>query len=188
MRQSDGKLSEAMSFQDILDLRQSDEQGKYIDFVEMLAAADGNRIYPIVHIRSKKKVKEEEKAKKQALRESKIGKKYIELSWSIGENDLGHRLHKMKDFLGRGAQVEVLVGSRRLRGWKQKANQSKEVGQHLVDKIRQAALEVQGAKERAEPQGQILDQVTLSFECSEKKRKAAVDSSAEESSSTQSNA
>ena len=164
LRQSDGRLSEALPYGSILEMRQRDDRGSYLQFVREIASADENRAFPIVEILDWKTVKEKELAKKKATRGSKVPEKQLEMSWAIDPHDLGIRLGKMQDFLQKGAVVVVLIGSSRLKGWKKKREVSHEEGQALVQKIERAALDVSGTKQRGGTEGQLLASMQLTFQ------------------------
>ena len=58
-------------------------------------------------------MRDAEKAKAVAARRSIVATKTIELNWAIDGNDLGHRLQRIKDFLGKGNRVEVMMAPKR---------------------------------------------------------------------------
>lgn len=105
---------------------------------------------PICKIMDKKAMREAEKAKAKATRSSAVTVKTIELNWAIDGNDLAHRLQRMKDFLGKGNRVEVLLAAKR-KGRKA----SEKEAQILLEKIRGAIGEVEGAKESKPMEGRM---------------------------------
>ena len=166
VRLPNGKLSEPKSLQDILDERVKDEKGKYLQFVQELATADprDGRPYSIVGYFDKKEMKEKELAAKKKAREGSTKEKSLELSWSIGENDLQHRIGKLREFLQKGSRVEVVFGSTRIRGWGMKRKITEDEGNELLEKIRRAALDVNGTKVYHELSGKLLGQARISFQ------------------------
>ena len=166
LRLPNKKLSEPQIFQDILDGRARDEKGKFSQFVQELAPPDphNNRPYSIVAYYDKKEMKDRELAVKKKAKEGKTKEKALELGWSIGEHDLQQRMNRLKEFLEKGARVEVIFGSPRIRGWSMKRKVSEEEGLELLGKIRGAAMEVQGTKEVGGLTGLVLGQARLTFQ------------------------
>jgi translation initiation factor IF-3 len=120
---------------------------------------------PICKIMNKEAMRVAEKAKAKAPRPS-VTEKTIELNWAIDGNDLSHRLVKMKSFLGKGFRVEVVMGTKR-KGRKA----SEEEAEALIEKVRKAAGEVDGARESKPVDGELLGMLTLQFEGKSKKGK-----------------
>lgn len=144
-------------------MRKRDENGKYVEFVQELAPANDERFYPVVHLKSWHEAKEEELARKRHKRATKVIEKRVEFGWSVDGSDLGHRLRRMQDFLKKGAKVEVAIGSRRLKGWRDKKEVDDEQAIALVNKVRKSAFEIEGTKETLSLQGKILDEVLFTF-------------------------
>ena len=164
LRRPDGPL-DVYLYSRVASMRQRDRDGKYLDFIDELAPpneAEG-RLYPVVQLKSFADAKEEELERKRQKKLHKVLEKRIEIGWSVEGKDLSHRLQKMQGFLQKGALVEFLIGSRRLKGWKQKKEMDEEECRALLSKIRNAAMEVPGAKEPLSPTGKVLDQVMLVF-------------------------
>ena len=182
LRLPNGKLSEPKLLQDALAERAKDEKGKYLQFVQELAAADpaGGRPYSIVGFFDKKEVKEKELAAKKKMKGGATKEKSLELSWSIGENDLQHRMGRLKEFLEKGSRVEVVFGSTRIRGWGMKRKITEEEGNELLKKIKQTALEVQGTKVYHELSGALLGQARITFQGPGKKEREASGDNEEE--------
>ncbi|KAK5627394.1 hypothetical protein RRF57_003109 [Xylaria bambusicola] len=100
---------------------------------------------------------EKEAAMRKKLEKSRT--KTLEINWSIANNDLLHKTGKIKGFLGKGLIVEVLLA--RKKGARPPAAGEPEA---LIDKIREAALSVQGAKEFRKMDGRVGGMVTMFFE------------------------
>ena len=156
IRLPDGKLSEVTRLQEILDGRMKDEKGKYSQYVQLIAEADASmdRPYPIVGYFGKREGKEKELAARKKEKEATKKEKSIELSWSISDHDLLHRMDKLQAFLQKGKKVEILFGSK---GWRKiKRVMSEDEAQSTLDKIRKAAIQVEGAQVIKEFDGALL--------------------------------
>ena len=84
--------------------------------------------------------------------------KNLELNWAIAGGDLKHRLEKMKQFLGEGRKVEVLLGPKK-RGKKA----SVEEAGGVLKAVREAVGECRGAHE-VKREGEVGAVMTLVFE------------------------
>ena len=104
---------------------------------------------------NKKAMRDAEKAKQVAARKSMVATKTIELNWAIDGNDLEHRLHRMRDFLGKGNKVEVMMAPKR-KGRKA----TEEEARVLVQRIREA-IEREGARESKTMEGKLLGTATI---------------------------
>ena len=157
---------------DVLNERGKDEKGKYTQYIQEVAppdeGADPPRYYPIVKIFDKKLEREKETEKRKAGKEKKQQTKQLEVSWTIGEGDLGHRLGRLKEFLEKGWKVEMLFGVKR-KGWNQRREATLEEVTKVLDKIREAVKEIEGAKEWREMQGKAGGEAVLYFEGKVKK-------------------
>ena len=108
------------------------------------------------------------KAERAGRRGGKVPTKRLEVNWSVGDKDLEHRMARLKEFLGKGWKVEVMFGSKRKRGWQGKKGLSAEEASGVVEKIRKAVGEVEGAWE-GQIQGEMGKDAILSFEGTAKK-------------------
>lgn len=126
---------------------------------------------PICKIMDKKAMRDAEKAKAVAARRSTVTTKTIELNWAIDGNDLGHRLQRIRDFLGKGNRVEVMMAPKR-KGRKA----SEEEAQVLVERIREAIGGCE-AKEFKPMEGKLLGTATI---YAEGKRRVVKDDGGEE--------
>lgn len=112
----------------------------------LVTVVEGERgVPPICKIMEKKALREAEKAQDKARRKAASGKtgKTIELNWAIDNNDLGHRLKKMKDFLEKGYKVEVVLAKKR----KGKVMGTEDC-EALIKRVRKAREEVEGSSEK----------------------------------------
>jgi len=157
---------------DVLDERRKDDRGKFTQYIQEVAPADHEadppRHYPIVKLFDKKLEREREMERKKAGKEKKQQTKQLEISWTISDGDLGHRMGRMKEFLGKGWKVELLFGVKR-KGWNQRREATPEEIAKLLEKIRETVVEVEGAKEWREMQGKEGGEAVLYFERKTKK-------------------
>lgn len=166
--QPDTRLSEPLYLSDVLARRALDEKGRFTQFVQEVsaAAADEERPYPVCKLYDKKAVREAEEARRKTARAMKrtgAGKsKQLDLSWTMSDNDLGHRMAKLREFLEKGWRVEIVFGSQRRSGWTKKREASEEEARGVLEKIRKAVGEVEGAQER-EMQGAVGKEAVLIF-------------------------
>lgn len=106
----------------------------------------------------KRKLKAAKEAKKLSARTSEMGMKTVELNWAIDKNDLGHRIEKMRGFLAEGRRVEVVLASKK-RGRKA----SLEECQGVLEKLRECADAVDGAREVQKLEGKVGGFATMVF-------------------------
>ncbi|KAI0491109.1 hypothetical protein F4859DRAFT_460343 [Xylaria cf. heliscus] len=107
---------------------------------------------------------EEEEAKRLA----KITKT-LELNWAIAPHDLGHKLKRFEEFLGKGLRVDLMLarktGARKA---------TPEEAQELVRRIREAAANVPGAGEHKKMNGIAGKVLRMFFEGPKDKLKVKV--------------
>ncbi|CZR57259.1 related to translation initiation factor IF-3 [Phialocephala subalpina] len=151
----DGKLQEPRSTMAILD-----SMDRKKDSLVIVKEGEPG-IPPICKIMNKVAMRESEKARRKAEKKGGVTVKTMELNWAIDNNDLGHRLTKLKEFLGKGQRVEVLLASKR-KGKGRKATE--EEAMRVIGKIRGAMREMEGAKEMKPMEGKILGTATLFLE------------------------
>jgi translation initiation factor IF-3 len=127
--------------------------------VQVSAGAPGEP--PICKIVDKKVLREQEQVARKPVKSKAPSAtiKQLELNWAIDPNDLNHRLNKMVEFLRKGWRVEVLLAPK-----KRGRRASPEEAEELLDKIREKAREVPGAKEIKALEGKIGATVSLNFE------------------------
>lgn len=102
------------------------------------------------------------RAKEQKRIQAKTGEaaaKTLELNWAIDGNDLGHRLERMKEFLGEGRRVEIVL-ARKKAGRRATAEECEAV----LKRIRSAVGEVEGASERSAMDGKMGGFARLLFQ------------------------
>lgn len=145
-----GKLEEPRSTSDILHSIDRSTQS----LVVIVPGEPGTP--PICKILNKKAMRDAEKAKTKGVKNPASTTKTIELSWGIDGNDLGHRLAKMKEFLGKGNKVEMVLAKKR----KGKVA-TPEQAYALVARIKEAIEEVNGAKESKPMYGKLLETATI---------------------------
>lgn len=121
----------------------------------------------------KKAVLEKESARRKAGKEKKLVTKQLECSWTMSDHDLGHRLGRLKEFLGKGWRVEVVFGAKR-KGWADRRAPTQDETKKILANIQAAVKEVEGAKELRAMQGKEGEEATLSFEGKAKKEEQSV--------------
>ena len=161
----DGKLSQPVSLLDALNSREKDERGRATQFLQEVASAnrDEERPYPICKMIDRKHEREIEMAKQKEKKVIKKQEKQLEINWTINDNDLGHRLGKLREFLEKGLKVEMMFGVKR-KGWRQRRQASEEDTRTLVDKIKKTMEAVEGAREWKPMSGKLGGQAVLHFE------------------------
>lgn len=159
----DGRLSEPRNLFDVLDSRKVDEKGRPTEYLQQVSAPTRERPCPICKLFDKQQARETEHAKRKAKKEKKIETKTLVLNWTVSDNDLGYRLVRLKEFLGKGSKVEIAFGTKR-KGWMGKRAASEEEIERVLERIRGAVSEVEGAKVWKEMAGQIGGEAVLSFQ------------------------
>jgi translation initiation factor IF-3 len=115
----------------------------------------------VCKLEDKKAAYEAEKEKKK-LKQAKTaaeGTKTLELNWAIDQNDLGHRMKRMQEFLGQGKKVEIVL-ARKKGGRRATAEECEE----LLQKIDLAAEAVKGTKEVKKFEGKLAGMGNLMYE------------------------
>ena len=170
VRPEDNRLTEPLPTFEVLESRQRDDKGRPIQFLQEVAPAnvEAGRYHPICKMFDKKAVREAELAKRKSGKEKRIQQKQLEVSWTMTDNDLSHRLSRLKEFLEKGWKVEILFGTKR-KGWMGRREPSQEEIKRVLERIRGAVGEVDGAKEWRGMQGKEGGEAVLSFEGRAKK-------------------
>ncbi len=165
VRPEDGRLTEPQFLSEVLEARERDERGRPTQFVQEVSSPSEGRPYPVCKMYDKKAAREAEEAKRKAAKATKMKwqSKQLEISWAVSENDLGHRMARLKEFLKKGWRVEIVFGSKRKSGWMEKREASPEEANSVLEKIRKTVSEVEGAQER-QMQGKVGQEAILSFE------------------------
>lgn len=83
--------------------------------------------------------REKERAKEAKKKHPGKIVKILELNWAIDNNDLAHRIGKMKEFLGKGFRVEITISPKR-KGKKATVEEKEE----LLAKLREAVSGEEG--------------------------------------------
>jgi translation initiation factor IF-3 len=146
---SEGKLDPPVSLR--LTLASINPQTHYIEQVTPDDPDDRDHI-PVCKIVNKKEAYDQNKARSAAVKEAKklqaktgaAGVKTFEMSWAISGHDLSHRLERMKEFLGEGRRVEVVLAKKK-GGRKATVEECEDV----LRIIREAVNAVPGAREVA---------------------------------------
>lgn len=169
VRTGGDRLPELRLLSEVLEARERDEKGRPTQFIQQVSPPSEERPYPICKLYDKKAAREAEEAKQKAAKTNKLKSqsKQLELSWIVSDNDLGHRMARLKEFLEKGWRVEILFGSKR-KGWKNKREATLEEANKVLEKIRKAVGEVEGAQEK-QMQGEVGKEAVLSFEGKVKK-------------------
>lgn len=171
VRPSDGRLAEPQFLSEVLSSRARDEKGKFTQFVQEVSPPGPDRPYPVCRMFDKKAAREAEEARHKAAKAVKRANrqsKQLDLSWTMSDNDLGHRMARLKEFLQKGWKVDIVFGSQRKSGWSRKREASEEEARGVVEKIRNTVGEVEGAQEK-EMQGEVGKEAVLSFDGKAKK-------------------
>ncbi|KAI4148785.1 MAG: hypothetical protein L6R39_002690 [Caloplaca ligustica] len=95
--------------------------------------------------------------------------KEVDVNWAMSQNDLNHRLKRLKDFLDDGRRVEVAFGKRKRKGWMQRKDVTDEEANSIVKQVRRAVQEVEGAKEWKEMEGKVRGELVMFFEAKREK-------------------
>lgn len=169
VRPKDDRLPEPRFLSEVLDARERDEKGRPTQFIQEVSPPSEERPYPICRVYDKKAAREAEEAKRKASKTTKMKwqSKQLEVSWTVSDNDLGHRMARLKEFLEKGWRVEIVFGSKR-KGWMDRREASPEEARSVLEKIRKTVGEVEGAQEK-QMQGKVGQDAILSFEGKAKK-------------------
>lgn len=147
---------------DDLDRRNDDLQRdeKRPNLLHLRQIALENERTPIVKFTTARDLRAEDQAKLKSQKSGgEVATKQLELNWALDQKgDLLHRMEKLQDFLKDGKRVEVLFalkrGSRRV---------EMDEMTSLLAKVREAALQVPGAYEWREAEGQVGRVLALRF-------------------------
>ncbi|KAI4206102.1 MAG: hypothetical protein LQ346_001285 [Caloplaca aetnensis] len=119
---------------------------------------------PICKTISKAQFRQGQAEKLKPKKDASAQIKEVEVNPAMSAHDFGHRLKRLKEFLDDGRRVEVVFGKRKKRGWMQKRDVAEDEVNEMLRQIRQAAGEVQGAKEWKAMEGEVGAVLTMHFE------------------------
>jgi translation initiation factor IF-3 len=85
--------------------------------------------------------------------------KELELNWAIAAHDLSHKMRRLEEFLAKGMRVELLLARK-----KASRTASKEEGELLVEKVKEAVANVPGAIEYKKVDGSVGAVMRMFFE------------------------
>lgn len=131
-----------------------DEGGEEAQWIDIPLCKIVNKKEQYDHQRQRKEASKEQKKKSAAAASVKT----LELNWAIDPNDLGHRLDKVRQFLGEGRKVEVVLASKK-KGRKATAAECN----GLLENIRKAANEA-AAREVGPMEGKLGGFTVLRFQ------------------------
>ena len=117
--------------------------------------------YPICRIIDKRVEKAQALEKAKAERKKAIATKEVEINWAIAPHDLETKIRRVRDFLGKGLKVELLLLRKPQRS-KRKATLDE--AQETLRKVREAIQEIPGAKESKGMQGAVGNHAKLFLE------------------------
>lgn len=109
-----------------------------------------------------------EKERRKAKNPSQTTK-YLELNWAIDQNDLQHRLGKLRQFLMEGRRVEVFLAKKK----KKMRDATVAEGSATLEKVRECVTGVEGAREMRAMEGKFLERATLFYEGKRVKQQGA---------------
>lgn len=160
----DERLAAPRLLSEVLEARERDEKGRPTQFVQEVSPPSGERAYPVCKMFDKKAAREAEEARRKAGRATKAKwqEKRLEVSWTVSDNDLAHRMARLREFLDKGWRVEVVFGSKR-KGWNERREAGPEEANKVLEKIRKAVGQVEGAQEK-QMQGRVGKEAVLLFE------------------------
>ena len=126
--------------------------------IEQHSEFDGIPVCKIVD-KAEARAAEKQRQKAKAKNPEQM-KKYLELNWAIDQNDLQHRLGKLREFLMEGRRVEVFLAKKKRR----MRNATAAEGRETLKKIQECVKGLDGAKELKAMEGKFLERATLFFE------------------------
>ncbi|KAI0405293.1 hypothetical protein F4802DRAFT_191667 [Xylaria palmicola] len=92
--------------------------------------------------------------------------KQLEVNWAVAPHDLGHKVKRLHEFLGKGYRVELLLARK-----KGSRKATPEEAQELVRHVQEAALQVQGVSEYKKMDGAVGGVLKMFFEGPQGKKK-----------------
>ncbi|ORY71897.1 uncharacterized protein BCR38DRAFT_404928 [Pseudomassariella vexata] len=116
---------------------------------------------PICRIMDKHAAAAKLEQQMKEARKKSVAFKELELNWAIAENDLGYKLKQLRKFFEKGMKVEIMLAKKR-----QGRAASREEGDALLERLREAAREVEAKETKCE--GKFPGVVRVTFEGKEK--------------------
>lgn len=151
--QPDSKLSAPQSLLSLL--RTIDRKTHYVE------QHDEFEGLPVCKLINKAEARAAEKARRKAKAKNPSQTvKYLELNWAIDQNDLQHRLGKLKEFLLEGRRVEVFLAKKK----KRMRDATEAEGRSTLARLREFVRTIEGARETRDMDGKFLERATLFFE------------------------
>ena len=126
--------------------------------IEQHSAIDGIPVCRVID-RAEARAAQKQRRKTKAKNPEQM-KKYLELNWAIDQNDLQHRLGKLRQFLMEGRRVEVFLAKKK----KRMRDATQAEGRETLKKIKECVGGVDGAKELKAMEGRFLERATLFYE------------------------
>ncbi|KAI4196535.1 MAG: hypothetical protein LQ348_002281 [Seirophora lacunosa] len=126
--------------------------------------SDSRPRVPVCKIVSKASFRQAKAEKSRPRKDFAATVKEVEINWSISQNDLNHRLKRLREFLEQGRRVEVALGKRKKKGWMRRKDVTDEQADGILKQIRLAVEEVDGAREWKEMEGQVKSTLVMHFE------------------------
>ncbi|KAL8728601.1 MAG: hypothetical protein Q9181_005288 [Wetmoreana brouardii] len=118
---------------------------------------------PVCKVIDKSSFRLAERAKLKPKKNASAVTKEVEINWGMAENDLKHRLERLKKFLDEGKRVEVVFGRKR-KGWMQRKDVTDREADSILKQIREAAGTVEGAREWKNMEGEVRRALVMFFE------------------------
>lgn len=125
------------------------------------ASDDKKPKWPVCRIvdRQAEAAKEREKAKEK--RKLKLASKELEINWVIAKNDLNMKIKQLHSFLNKGYTVQLTLHYKNKK--KNRQSVSMDAAEELVQTMKEAALEIPGTVEAKKPEGEIGQQLLLTY-------------------------
>lgn len=173
LRGEDGRLSEPKAVSTVLfECGVADRTLTVIALPKQRDEGGGGPRYPICAVVDRAEFEEAERVREESGRERETeekkvrkGTKELEMNWMIQDHDLGVKMRKMREFLGKGLRVEVLLARKTRSGprGRGKMEVKREVAEELVRKVKEVAGEA-GAKEYKVSDGSVGGRFQMFFE------------------------
>jgi translation initiation factor IF-3 len=170
LRREDGRVSEPRAVTNVLMEAQLRDQ-TLVAIALPRGVVGGGPKYPVCVLLDRAGYEESERVRKREEAEKgrdekrrKAGTKELEINWAIADHDLQVKMRKMREFLGKGLRVEVLLFGKTGKRNRGKKVASKEEMEELLVKVRAAADDVPGSKEVKRAEGTVGLRYQMFFE------------------------